>query len=130
MLKFFTEFFEYIGIDPISNLSLDLSNCLVTYSVITKKNIIIYHRHVGSSIFIPTRSTNSFCTSFLYRMQSQICKIRADVLDCNDSLYNFVGVSTVGLFNSYEMASLITSYSTYLVKSIGFPVFGPSFVTM
>ena len=66
----------------------------------------------------------------MYIRESTILKGEVGVIYCFDSLQSLLYVLTRGLSNVFETASLITSSSTYGVKSIGLTVIGSYPVNM
>ena len=81
-----------------------------------------------SLVFITTISTISLCPSFVYLRESHIWKVEVGIFVFVESLQNLFGGLTRGLSILCETASLITSPSTYGVKSIGLPILGSSLV--
>ena len=98
--------------------------------VFLRKNLILYFVLLGSLVFIYSRSTISLYLPFFNLRESEICKCEVGVWDCVESLQNLFYGLTRGLSNLCENASLITSSSTSVVKSIGFPVIWFSLVIM
>ena len=108
----------------MSGTSLDLRKYLVTTFVFPRINLILYFVLFGLLIVISTRSTISLFPSFLYIRESPIWKGEVRVLVCVESIQTLFDGLTRSMTNFCDTVSLITSYSTYGLKSIGLPVLG------
>ena len=81
---------------------------------------------------MPTSSTISFCPSFLYLRESRIFKFGVVFVISFfiESLQTLLNGLTRSMYNLYETASIIASYSTSRVKSIVLTVLGYYLVHM
>ena len=79
----------------MSGTLLDLIKSLVTNFVFTRKKLMMYSVLLGSLVVISTRSSISFCTSFMYMIDSIICKDRVVVLDCVESHWRWWSLSCI-----------------------------------
>ena len=106
----------------MSGKFIDLRKSLVTTIMFPCKNFILYFLLLGSLVFISTRSAISLCTSFLYLRETPIWKGFFGVLVCVKSLQTLFDELSRGISNLFYTSFLINSYSTSLVKPIGFTV--------